>query len=56
MILAMQAVYGLNKHGMSDLPPYKGMARVTKLERILTQIMGFSGLVEGITQIVFILI
>ena len=51
MMLATQTVYGLNGHGMSNLPPYKGMARVTKLERILTRIMGFLGLVEDITQV-----
>ena len=51
MMLAVQTVYGLNRHGMSNLPPNKGMARVTKLEKILTQIKGFSGLVEGITRV-----
>ena len=43
MMLAMQSIYGLNGHRMSNLPPYKVIAQVTKLERILTQIMGFSG-------------
>ena len=51
MMLATQTVYGLNGHGMSNLLPNKDMARVTKLERILTRIMGFSGLVEGITRV-----
>ena len=51
MMLATQTVYGLNEHGMSNLPPNKGMARVTKLEKILTRIKGFSGLVEGITRV-----
>ena len=51
MMLATQTVYGLNRHGMSNLPPNKGMARVTKLEMILTRIMGFPGLVEGITRV-----
>ena len=51
MMLAMQTVYGLNRHGMSYLPPNMGMARVIKLERILTQIKGFLGLIEGITRV-----
>ena len=51
MMLVTQTVYGLNGHGMSYLPPNMGMARVTKLERILTQIKGFLGLIEGITQV-----
>ena len=28
-----------------------GMAQVTKLEKILTRIKGFSGLIEGITRV-----
>ena len=51
MMLAMQTVYGLNGHRMSNLLPNMGMARVTKLERILTRIKGFSGLIEGITRV-----
>ena len=51
MMLAMQTVYGLNGHRMSNLLPNKGMAQVKKLERILTRITGFSGLVEGITRV-----
>ena len=51
MMLVTQTVYGLNGHGMSNLLPNMGMARVTKLERILTQIKGFLGLIEGITQV-----
>ena len=51
MMLVTQTVYWLNRHRMSNLLPYKGMARVTKLERILTPVMGFSGLVEDITRI-----
>ena len=51
MMLAMQTVYGLYGHRMSNLQPYKGMVQVTKLERLLTRIMSFSGLVEDITQV-----
>ena len=51
MMLATQTVYRLNGHGMSNLPPNMGMAQVTKLERILTWIKGFSGLIEGITRV-----
>ena len=51
MMLTMQTVYGLNGHGMSNLPPLKDMVRVIKLERLLTRIMGFLGLIEGITRV-----
>ena len=51
MMLATQTVYGLNGHGMSNLLPNKDMVWATKLERILTRIMGFSGPVENLTQV-----
>ena len=51
MMLVTQTVYGLNGHRMNNLLPYKGMAQVTKLERILTLITGLSGLVEDITRV-----
>ena len=51
MMLAMQTVYGLNGHGMSNLPTVRGLVRVTELERLLTRIKGFSGLIEGITRV-----
>ena len=51
MMLVTKTVYGLNGHGMGNLLPLKDMARVTELERLLTWIMGFLGLIEGITRV-----